>query len=897
MFSGNKSKAFVFTLDVLIALVLVVSFLTVSVVLPYQKEAPATTLQNIELIDSVIDSMDKNIYMVLDENISSSQKASIIFEQLQEAIPATIDFRIGLQAYDVNVERCREFKTFEECFPTLEGINYVGNALPTDRRVVAGKREYIAKRAQGRCVTGTPGEIIEGFLSSALNDLEELILYFQGEPVESDLDFWVDVNVSTARDSNVSEGDRVECDEDVRVDFAVGLPGRKEADIMLVIDRSGSMDECSVVPGETIASSSGSIGSVSSGTLSGGNYECVDPRWWGCNEYDYTGWQNIGSVPVTSNEAFSVLMKWTDSCGGECPETYIEHETLGTQYGFYGGTPPGGSYSSSSAQNYIFVPSTAASNGTWNVFGWNDDPAIDYNLFINYPRWEIVDTFNISNLDAFSVLLEWDVACSSGCPEMYVEHVSSGQTYGYYGGHPTSCDITDSETTRYLVVPSNYSRNGTWNLWVWMEGPAINYSTEVKIVDEIKTKMDAAQAAANDFVNYEEWHSPLDKIGVASFGRTGGDAYGASLDQQLIDATQSNKETINSIINGLVADGGTDVGQGIQTATNELTSTRARTDSMKFQIVLSDGKVTDPSPDPDTTTAANNAAAEGIKIYTIGFGYDADEEDLQNIASITGGQYYFAADESRLIEVYNEISQSIGAELSGTVPDSVQNTQLFVPVPEGAELVDSGGGVYDEIENEIEYNLGDLSDESPLYNDYFIIDFPCNNDFSCEKTTISFPNEETYFYYEDGEGGEFVTDWPVFLTVEFWYRNLLVDIIEGVVEGANSVDINVLVANVGYLASDAFTVSFYEGDGFGYFPTQLLGTETAPAFCAGELDSCSKEDSTYYFEKNFSTLDYIWAVIDENTTRDCPQYNRDYIYCYGGRRTNYYVLNYWMWPK
>ncbi len=87
----------------------------------------------------------------------------------------------------------------------------------------------------------------------------------------------------------------------------------------------------------------------------------------------------------------------------------------------------------------------------------------------------------------------------------------------------------------------------------------------------------------------------------------------------------------------------------------------------KVLILMSDGENTAGQLDP--LKAAQLAAEEGLKIYTIGIGADPqadffgmvggnsslDEKTLREIAKITGGRYFRARDTQQLLEIYDAI--------------------------------------------------------------------------------------------------------------------------------------------------------------------------------------------------------------------------------------------------
>ena len=125
---------------------------------------------------------------------------------------------------------------------------------------------------------------------------------------------------------------------------------------------------------------------------------------------------------------------------------------------------------------------------------------------------------------------------------------------------------------------------------------------------------------------------------------------------------------------GMIEDG-TAIGSALATAVNRLRPSTAKT---KFVVLLTDGQSNAGKITPQT--AAEAAAALGIKVYTVGAGtrgvapypaqdlfgnkvyrpmqVDIDEDTLQKIATTTHGRYFRATDTPTLREIYAEIDRS-----------------------------------------------------------------------------------------------------------------------------------------------------------------------------------------------------------------------------------------------
>ncbi|TMA70209.1 MAG: VWA domain-containing protein, partial [Deltaproteobacteria bacterium] len=125
---------------------------------------------------------------------------------------------------------------------------------------------------------------------------------------------------------------------------------------------------------------------------------------------------------------------------------------------------------------------------------------------------------------------------------------------------------------------------------------------------------------------------------------------------------------------GMIEDG-TAIGSGLATAVNRL---RASTAKSKFVVLLTDGQQNAGRITPET--AAEAAAALGIKVYTVGAGtrglapfpmqdmfgnkvyrpvpVDIDEKTLEKVAQATHGRYFRATDTKSLHDIYAEIDRA-----------------------------------------------------------------------------------------------------------------------------------------------------------------------------------------------------------------------------------------------
>jgi len=157
-----------------------------------------------------------------------------------------------------------------------------------------------------------------------------------------------------------------------------------------------------------------------------------------------------------------------------------------------------------------------------------------------------------------------------------------------------------------------------------------------------------------------------DRIGLVAFSRQAFTQCPLTTDYQLL------LQFIDKVDFGMVEDG-TAIGLALATAANRLVSSDAKS---KIIILLTDGANNAGQIDP--LTAAKAIAALGIKVYTIGAGTegmvdmpvmdpvygkryirtqsDIDEDLLQKVAAMTGGQFFRAKNSAALKEIYDQIS-------------------------------------------------------------------------------------------------------------------------------------------------------------------------------------------------------------------------------------------------
>lgn len=201
---------------------------------------------------------------------------------------------------------------------------------------------------------------------------------------------------------------------------------------------------------------------------------------------------------------------------------------------------------------------------------------------------------------------------------------------------------------------------------------ALDISTSMLARDFHPDRISAAKDIAIQFVA----ERPSDRIGVVVFA-------GESFTQSPLTTDRATLINLIKEIECGVIEDGTAIGNGLATAVARLKDSQAKS---RVIILLTDGVNNAGEIAPQMATEI--AKTYGIRVYTIGvgaqglapypvmtpFGVDIqqmevqiDEELLKQIAQETGGKYFRATDNTKLLEIYGEINKM---EKTKTLVDS-----------------------------------------------------------------------------------------------------------------------------------------------------------------------------------------------------------------------------------
>ncbi|MDH3458591.1 MAG: VWA domain-containing protein [Gemmatimonadota bacterium] len=219
------------------------------------------------------------------------------------------------------------------------------------------------------------------------------------------------------------------------------------------------------------------------------------------------------------------------------------------------------------------------------------------------------------------------------------------------------------------IVAAAGPRSGASSTETHSEGIAIVLAVDVSssmLAEDFipSNRLDVAKVQSVRFVEGRAF----DRIGLVAFAGEALTRVPVTVDYDVL------REAIRNLRVGELEDG-TAIGTAIATAANRL---RGAPGESKVLVLLTDGENTRGVLDP--RTAAEAAAAYGVKVYTIGVGTEGearvpigrgvqgqtryqtlpvrlDEPLLRDIADATGGRYFRATDPDALNRIFRQIDQ------------------------------------------------------------------------------------------------------------------------------------------------------------------------------------------------------------------------------------------------
>jgi uncharacterized protein YegL len=162
------------------------------------------------------------------------------------------------------------------------------------------------------------------------------------------------------------------------------------------------------------------------------------------------------------------------------------------------------------------------------------------------------------------------------------------------------------------------------------------------------TKIEDAKKSASEFVNIiaPDINSNF-TIGLIAF----------SDDAEVVVHLTHDTSALSSAIGSLAPLENTAMSDALKLA-SEMLMKEGTKGAQSVIVLMSDG-LTNADKYSTPNEAADLAIENGIQVYTVAFGSDADASLLQLIASRTGGQYYYASTGADLVKSFSTIAQTL----------------------------------------------------------------------------------------------------------------------------------------------------------------------------------------------------------------------------------------------
>ncbi len=230
----------------------------------------------------------------------------------------------------------------------------------------------------------------------------------------------------------------------------------------------------------------------------------------------------------------------------------------------------------------------------------------------------------------------------------------------------SACDVC-------LVLDRSHSMcfDTTGTLWSYPAPILLDWVTGIKSAPQASARWPALDTAVNSFctilktanapphVAVVTWASPIDK-NTTEYSLTGQTSPGVANDLALSSDMTAVYNAVHSRTSNVML-GGTDMGSGIDAGIAVLTGAGSRSYAKKIMILMTDGQW---NTGNDPTLSATTAAAAKITIHCVCFLKNADQTTTQNIASITGGKFYYASDAASLNQAFTDLAHSLPVVLT-----------------------------------------------------------------------------------------------------------------------------------------------------------------------------------------------------------------------------------------
>ena len=165
--------------------------------------------------------------------------------------------------------------------------------------------------------------------------------------------------------------------------------------------------------------------------------------------------------------------------------------------------------------------------------------------------------------------------------------------------------------------------------------------------------------------------------------------------------TADHREQLESLIHGVSAGGGTNLGAGLQAGINLLLSAHENGNARKL-ILISDGLANKGITDSTRLGSMAGVAVEKeFAVSTVGVGNDFNEQLMTTIADRGAGNYYYLENPMAFAEVFQK-------ELFYTKATVATNVSIFFPLNTEISLIDASGYPIEIQNDQAVFYPGDL---------------------------------------------------------------------------------------------------------------------------------------------------------------------------------------------
>lgn len=382
---NNGNKGFIISLDSAIAVVVLATAMLAMQVVMFQQQ-PSQTIQSMQKADDVFVALDNSGFLLEQVDLENLDViASNIRSEALSLLPSDFNVRVELKKFSVNSADCRRFESFEKCF-TLEETASSGISAFGGVSVMHDRKLFAKKQSPGDCnIVASFSKKVWEFpkkTGTAFFDFSKIFFQSSGG----------DLNIAVKAFRNgeqLMQDSTIKCDENILVDLNAFFPttGRPPINLIFGADKSLSTGECAIAKGTVLDEGSG-----------------VTP----------SSFQKVREFSLSSNEAFDVLLEWSESCSSNCPKLYVISPNL-TKYGFGSfltteenvSTCNSGDslnskayYLSKSVFDYLAVNSNIANPkaGVWEVWVEKPGTPVNYDLTVKKIQNEYFDSISLSIL-------------------------------------------------------------------------------------------------------------------------------------------------------------------------------------------------------------------------------------------------------------------------------------------------------------------------------------------------------------------------------------------------------------------------------------------------------------------------------------------------------------------